>query len=1199
MDDLKRNRLDPSKNIFVSKLKDFSVRSKLEPVQNNPSFRYIGALMNEQKYLNFKGYVTMAEVKDDVRHYENFVQWINQNDRYLYFDIDDVLLNEIEFKSYISEFIDCLNTHLSDDNVVRVSLDDFQYHTKLSKCGRIKSIHIISNKYFMDYEQMDALVDKMIMTIKNIDPCLYGKGRALFNCFNGKCGNRAFYYHEINTRPYELIWIDAPQLSDSSERVVYKQEIELKTELHVNNFINYLIENKEKYLTNTQSWLMTCAYVKRYNIMTATVFCTNSLVKPFTFEDNMKIWDELHDRNAVNSEAYLCQKICKQKLRCDPYDDDFLGNIGLDEETIMATRLSVAETISFKHCCDGTDRTFNTRTGILRVGDDAWMPMADKKMDCVKTNYEEITVDELSNHYNDKRVFLRALYGVGKTHHFIRPVVKLVQERGGSILFITENNVLNSQFSSKFNLTSHTSKDYTDDYQVVTSLESFIKFKRTEYDLVVLDEFVSLMAQFNSTTMHKVNHHDVMRKLRKVFRDAEQIIVADADLSDNTYTSILNEIQPSHERTILSVKTDNYKDYRYEFVFDEPLFNSRLDADICNNLRVSIAVTIRSMAESIYTRYKDHKNIIFVSRDATIINNRILNEKEVTEFKCGALDRYFKENAIDLFIYSPTITTGLSIDTLYFDRQYGYAKALERAPPPRTLLQMLHRTRKIRNKTIVICTPKPRITTTDYDIRYMERDSALTAQRMKLNGYEYAVNNILADIENETEAEKLYGVKNFTEALYILLKRHKLVVSLGQEIELSDKSEDLMFGTGNSVDRLTNYIFTHTVYLDVYEDARDVAERSLNKRYFDSNKFQVYSLFIDMKYEDIPVKRQYRDKDDVLRERTEYKSYTFNGVFRPHYFIGLLSDVISHSPTYRPLTTCGAFLPELVKRIIHVKQIKIGWRSYGTRIERKQNYQKNINNNSDAKRWMNETIKIDIREWMDSLAVDGRITQLNKKFKVPADLLENINSLRTSAKQKPLKIDDKFTTFNFIKKIMEDTYGYSYERIGRNGTEAVLVKLPYVRFGKRKFTPLNERMGVELAPQQVRICDEGSHEWSDGSGYELIERKNKLIAVPVSRQIYPKEYIQYKPETLRTKSSTIYGFKLSNKYGLRNQHRLRELYDNMRLLCTKREYIINPSKAVTALIGRVDALIDTRKPPSQWHVMFGMKFPVDTLCLTE
>ena len=99
MADLERNKLDESKNIFVSKLKDFDVWQKLKPVQLNPKFRYIGCVMNEKKQNNFKGYETLDDVKNDMRHYNNYLQWINENERFLYFDIDNVLLNECEFIS--------------------------------------------------------------------------------------------------------------------------------------------------------------------------------------------------------------------------------------------------------------------------------------------------------------------------------------------------------------------------------------------------------------------------------------------------------------------------------------------------------------------------------------------------------------------------------------------------------------------------------------------------------------------------------------------------------------------------------------------------------------------------------------------------------------------------------------------------------------------------------------------------------------------------------------------------------------------------------------------------------------------------------------------------------------------------------------------------------------------------------------------
>ena len=1197
--DLSRNKLDESKNIFVSRLKEFDVWQSLELVGDNPKFRYIGSLMGSERSLNFKGYETLDDVKNDMRHYNNFCQWIRATERFLYFDIDNVLLNEIEFKSYIDRFIDCLNTHLCDDNYIRVTSADFQYHTKLSKSGHIKSIHIVSNKYYMSYKQMNALVNKMETTIKEIDACIYGKGRAFFNCFNGKCGSRQFYYHEINAVPYELIWIDAPQLSDKSERVQYKQVIDTTKELHVDNFLEYLIENRNKFLVKTCNWIMMCSYVKHYNLMSRDAFCVRSLVGKYTFEQNVRMWDALHSRaEAENSMEDLCRIICKQTLITDAFDDDFLAGIEMDKETIQSIKNNKDHDIDISYAdkC-GKIRCFNRKTGILHYDDGtSSLAMADDKLSRETLEFKYIDVDELPQYYDQSRVFIRALYGVGKTHHFIRPVVQKHKDNDGSILFITENNVLNAQFSKKFGLVSHTSKDYTDDFQVVTSLESFIKFKRTEYDLVVLDEFVSLMAQFKSSTMARVSHQDVVAKLLKVIRDATQIVVTDADLSENTYPTILDAIQPRINRMILSVRTDNYNGYKYHFVFDEQDFNQRLDEDLKNNLRVSVAVTIRSIAEAIYNHYKDTKKIIFVSRDKTIINGTELSEADVIKFKCGSLDKYFTENKIDLFVYSPTITTGLSIDDLYFDKQYGYAKALEQAPPPRTLLQMIHRTRKIRDPTIVIYTPKPRITQTDYDVRYMESHYNVTAQRMKQNGYTYSVNKLICDIENETDAEKLYGEKNFTEALYIMLRRHGLDVVLGTE-KLSDKSENCNFSVLPQIERMILFVVKVLSKIDVEKDARDIAERSLNNQYFDGMKFKIYSLMMDVRIDDIAVKSVYRDKNDKLQERVQYKSYTFNGVYQPDYFMGLMASL------HTKRTKCGTTyiqdgnvvlsasigtltLKPLLERIIHVKQIKNGWRTYDNRIERKKYFDKHLNNNKDASVWMRETIKIDIREWMDSLSDNNRITELSAKFKITPEMLENLNSLRRG-KQKPLKIDETSRIFNFINYIMTDAYGYSYVMKRRYADEAILVKLPYITFGGARPQPLDERMGLKLMPTTVTIGNE--YDWNE----------EKIIVTPITRQIYP-QYIEQKQ--FQQETQNVYGYKVSNKYN--HQKRLRDLYDQMKLLCSKREYIITPSKGTLALFNgdremtEIPPLMRRGKedfsPILPHEIGYGWKFRVDT-----
>jgi len=290
--------------------------------------------------------------------------------------------------------------------------------------------------------------------------------------------------------------------------------------------------------------------------------------------------------------------------------------------------------------------------------------------------------------------------GTGKTS-FIEQRVKLQNIKASRIIFITMRQSLAYSIMSDFNKLGF--KNYLDksnkvNYytsKLIISLDSLEKITLQQneeiiipkYDLVICDEIASLLSHFSYQNIHNVEK--VYRIFIRIIKDSKECYLMDGDISN---------------REILWLK--NYMDYD---VAEQklPLFNELKGAQ--HNLVMSYCAN--SQYNRILKDLEEGKNICVVSMSATEAEKlyELLNQKYSTLLiisRTGDKQKKELENVNDIvamyrcFIYSPTITVGVNIDCIHFDKIYGYV--CEGSVCARDYYQMLNRIRNPRDNTINI-----------------------------------------------------------------------------------------------------------------------------------------------------------------------------------------------------------------------------------------------------------------------------------------------------------------------------------------------------------------------------------------------------------------------------------------------------------------------------------------------------------------
>ena len=480
-------------------------------------------------------------------------------------------------------------------------------------------------------------------------------------------------------------------------------------------------------------------------------------------------------------------------------------------------------------------------------------------------NETKVYIDDILNEESlDKRLLaIRALYGSGKTKRIVFYILEklFTSFPKCKVAFLTETNSLNTSITQKLRLhfpdltvvshqdSKNASKSVSDASIFVCSLESISKCA-SSYDYLILDEYESLMFHFKSTTMSKTNNENVkFIKLCELMKRSKKCILLDADLS--VCRMCIAENIVGVPATVYNCLDNNFSDYNYNLYFKRDEMLNKFHKSIKSCKKIVFCSNSKTELERIYEERMDKESInkseckcvtaLLCSNLTVKIHNNINDsEKEIPKIDFIAdLDNNLILYEIDILLFSPTITTGVSIETNYFD--ILFASGCKKSAPARIFVQMFFRTRNLNDKDVNICFLNTPFNKQLLNVLQLERD--ITYQQLiydsKLNLINVNVNVNVNENGNGNKNpfyERMYLLNtieeetscfNFTQYVYSLLKSHNLKVNLIYSDEKSEYSTGMYKYT---LDSKNISALSNTDLIDIH-----------SKEYLESNKTNGYS----------------------------------------------------------------------------------------------------------------------------------------------------------------------------------------------------------------------------------------------------------------------------------------------------------------------------------------------------------------------
>jgi hypothetical protein len=378
--------------------------------------------------------------------------------------------------------------------------------------------------------------------------------------------------------------------------------------------------------------------------------------------------------------------------------------------------------------------------------------------------------------------------------------------------------------------------------KVIIQVESLYRLQLDEsinIDLLILDEVESIISQISSG-LHK-NLNKSLAMFIWMLKSAKHVICMDANLSNRTY-NILNKFRDGdiffHHNTYLSSKDDTYHMTNNKNVWLDQLFDKL-------SKKKKIVIPVNSLIEA-----KTCEQLItqqFPSYSVKLFSSEMKHSEKQMYFK--DVNKYWTE--LDVLIYTPTCSAGISYELDNFDYIFGYF--MNCSCDVETCRQMLSRVRNIKYKEYFICLQEVK----QYNLPTTAKDLEIYLYNKRCNLCNYITDQNLQWTYNLDGFIKFYETDYYhiwLENMVITNKsKNNFISRFCNQIKQCGANIKSMDNIDNSIDINYNEVKAD-VKLKGYElicnaneitemEAMDILNRITNQVDVDRNEFNSYEKY--------------------------------------------------------------------------------------------------------------------------------------------------------------------------------------------------------------------------------------------------------------------------------------------------------------------------------------------------------------------
>ena len=448
----------------------------------------------------------------------------------------------------------------------------------------------------------------------------------------------------------------------------------------------------------------------------------------FNCNNSDKIVSELHKRSKIEKYKNITLNECKRQFFSSGYIEKFNVNV-------------------LKRKC--REDNFNQKyTKYFNVEYDA------PDFEFKEINKKYLKYEEVHEYFeNEKLCVLKSRYGSGKTTYIKNLIQKDYSDK--RVIFLVMRQSLACDLEKDFKIlgfknymNKKTKLDYKDN-KIIISIDSISKITYQRftdtcikpYDLVICDEFCSLLSHFDFQAIKNVEY--VFDIFNLVIQNSQKTYFLDGDISNREVKFLQN--YHDYEGKPLFNKNVNIK-YNIDLTYSEKKYFSKIEEDLKNNLNICIVSMSSNFCDLIMQKYGETYKVL------------VYNQKADDSIKSELKDIETLFKSYNIVVYSPSITVGVSFDFDYFHSVYGF---ICKSVIARTFYQMLFRIRRFVNTNINILVDRLVVFSDEPFIPFQDIKEGLFDDDYEINKFEYI--KLWNKWENDNNKNFMNVFKYYTE----------------------------------------------------------------------------------------------------------------------------------------------------------------------------------------------------------------------------------------------------------------------------------------------------------------------------------------------------------------------------------------------------------------------------------------------------
>ena len=481
--------------------------------------------------------------------------------------------------------------------------------------------------------------------------------------------------------------------------------------VEIANNTSYTIERNDNFITKINTFHVKSGLTKLYKIVskysTYNIYSNEVNVKTHTIDFLKEYYDD--DTITSITEKIVNVKTTKQLTaggkakKSDVILHKF--NTKTNDETIIDVKTGFI--------------TFNDNRSPINMFHDKLPPKSENIFEDVETILEakEKTIEFVNS--AKKIMIMKSRWGTGKTSNIINYLLETFKTH--KILLITESNTLNNKLTKDFETYGFVSHiDAQNDKsvilknhdKVICSIQSIGKISNETYDLVIIDEFESVLTSYTATTTFKsakTTPAEAFTTLMNILKRSDKTLFTDADISEDKVSMIENVFG----RDVMTIVKNNQRAFENVDIniitertpaielLTHKLYEEKKKVCVASASKSIIEVIIKAIQTEELENDAPPIKILKVQYEGVFIIEDGVETKYEKDTILQDVETFIIANNIQLFCYSPTIKTGVSINSSYFDITFGFASSY--SVLFNEFIQMIFRARRLNDNEIVIC----------------------------------------------------------------------------------------------------------------------------------------------------------------------------------------------------------------------------------------------------------------------------------------------------------------------------------------------------------------------------------------------------------------------------------------------------------------------------------------------------------------